>query len=231
MTVASAAPSVSSLRRAEGGARDRQVTSGRCGRARSALERWGGGVVRQVSAARRSGVRHLIPGRRREARQREVDAGGRDADRPQWRSQRRNTALGPAIEGRQALRCRRTELLAAGEQCPQRGIGRRSARMPCGDPARADLDAGQAPRRVDRTVRAGRCGQRRERLNYGEPEGGKQEHQRNLRGQDAGTYPASLTRVSDPPASTVAAGEPRSRRVIRAARPSIRASRRPPPCA
>ena len=96
-----------------GGARDRQVTSRRCGRERLALERRRGGVVREVAAARCSGMRHLVLRRRREARRREGEVGGRDGGQPERRAQRRYAAVGRAIGGPQPLGCRRAKLLVA----------------------------------------------------------------------------------------------------------------------
>ena len=207
-----------------GGARDPQVTSRRCGRARSALERRGGGEVREVAAARYDGVRHLVPRRRREARQRQREVGGRESGRPDRRAQRWNTAVGRATHGRQPLGCRRAKLLVAEHSCPQPRPKLLSRGTSGGARFRAGGNAGHARQTVDRPQEGSRYGQRRERLNYGEPEGGKQEHECNLKGLDAKAYPATIPQVSDLVASS-AAGAARSveSRAIPSTRPSIRA--------
>ena len=172
-------PAVSPARHARR-ARPSQVTYGRSGRERSALERWGGRVVREVAAARCNCVRAPVLGRRREARQAEHEGCGRGRQ-PEWRPQRRNATAGRAIERPRPLRIGRTELLVAEENRPESRLSSGNARMRGGGLPRGDRDSSQVPRRADRPLTVGRYGRGRQRMNYSEPEGGKKDHERNLR--------------------------------------------------
>ncbi len=149
--------------------------------------------------------------------------GGDKGGLPDRRAQRRNAALGRAIHGRQSLGCRGAKLLVAEHSCPQPRPDLVSRRTPGGARFRAGGDARHARQTVDRPSEGSRHGQRRERLDYGEPEGGKQEHECNLKGLDAQAYPATITQVSDQIASSAAgAAHSGGSRAIPSARPSTR---------
>jgi hypothetical protein len=190
---------------------DRQITVGKGRRARSALERRGRREVREVAAARGDGMRRVLRCPRRLARRQHRKVRRRKGGKPRGRPLRRDAAVGRAIDAERPLGSRRAKLFIARPPCPRSRRGRHGWAGTVGGARRLgdrQPDADDSRRPVTGPPEGCRWGQRRERVDYGEPERGKQEHEGKITGPDATACPAAMRPRRDPRvgASALAAG-------------------------
>ena len=161
-----------------------------------------------MAAARGDGVRHAVRCPRSGARQRDREVRRRESGKPDGRSQRRDAAVGRTVDDQRPVRRGWAKLFVA--EPPTQLLCVRRFRAGDGGSAvrhlaRCRRDAGYTRRPVGSPCDRGRYGQRRQRLDNGEPESGEEEHERRLAGPGAWAYPG-------PPASCSAlhASRPRA---------------------